>query len=109
MVNGSFLYRRDERRPLPLDTEGAPAATCTHVALPSSNRMNEVRCPSTSTQAIPNRCATSGVDAERKFSEIDETFERQHQNVTIESAVVVAPTNRARSHRRVDATARAAT
>lgn len=77
MVKGSFLYRRDERRPLPLDTDGAPAATWTHVALPSLNRTNEVRCPSTSTQAIPNRCANLGADAQRKARDLAAAVEWQ--------------------------------
>jgi hypothetical protein len=40
---------------MPLETETAPAATCTQVARPSSNRTNSTGCPRTSTVAFPNR------------------------------------------------------
>jgi len=54
-VKGSGLCRRAEMCPWPLETEIAPAATCSQVALPSSKRTNKTAWPRSSTVAFPNR------------------------------------------------------
>jgi hypothetical protein len=52
--------------PLPLETESAPAATCSHVAFPLSNRTNTAAWPRTSTVAFPSLLVKLGTLPERE-------------------------------------------
>ena len=64
-MKGSGRNRRAEMCPLPLETETAPAATCSQVALPSENSTNTTGWACTSTRAMPNRLVTLGPPFER--------------------------------------------